>query len=59
MAIRTVGDLINYLVGMVNDEEWIDEDSVVMLDVAGRWTGIKGLNVSSDGTDVVLVKSED
>jgi len=59
MSIRTVGDLINYLVGLVNDEEWIDNDSVVMLDVAGRWTGIAGLSVSSDGTDFVLVKSED
>ena len=56
--IQTIGDLINYLNKILADEEWLDEDSGIMLNVAGRWTGIKGIQPDQKN-DLFLLESED
>lgn len=50
-----IEDLIDELRGLVDDGE-ADMTTGVMLDIAGRWTGIKGLSV--DGC-TVFIESED
>jgi hypothetical protein len=56
--IRSIGDLINYLNKVLEDDEWLDVDSGIMLNVAGRWTGIKGIT-SDQANNLFLLESED
>lgn len=53
----TIEELIEELQAVV-DQNLADMDSHVMLDITGRWTGIKGSRTENDGY-LLLIESED
>lgn len=53
----TVEQLISELSAMVDNAD-AEAGDQLMLNVAGRWTGIKGITVEAGG-NLVLIESED
>jgi hypothetical protein len=52
----TVQEIIDELTAMVEGESCAPEDGL-MLDVAGRWTGIKG--IYPEAGNLVMIESQD
>jgi hypothetical protein len=58
--ISTVGELVDELMALLNDEEsGILSTDHVMLNVAGRWTGILTVTTDENASPSVLIESED
>ena len=56
--LRTIGELVDELMERLNDNTALEAQDSVMLNVAGRWTGVKGLTWDAR-TGVLLIESED